>query len=71
MGQKAANDFYDRIYEAIELLKSHPHTGAPSKKIPNARGLLIAPHNRLFYRIEKNKIIIVALADTRRKNYNR
>ncbi len=68
-GKKAADDFMDRLNEALNLLKFHPHIGAPSKKIPRARGLLISPHNRLFYRIENNTIFIITLADTRRKNY--
>jgi len=65
-----ADEFYDRINNIIILLKSNPYIGAPSKKLSGARGLSITKHNRLFYKIENNKIIIVSLADTRKKNYD-
>ena len=69
-GKNVADEFQDKINNAVNLLKAHPNIGAPSKKRPVARGLLITKHNRLFYRIENNTIIIILLADTRRKSYN-
>jgi len=69
-GEKVADEFYDKITELFDLLASHPFIGAPSVKLKNLRGVSITRHNRLFYRIEKNKVIIVALGDTRRKNYH-
>ena len=69
-GKKVADEFQDKVDNAIELLKHHPHVGAPSRRFLGARGLLITKHNRLFYRVEKNTISIILLADTRMKNYN-
>jgi len=68
-GKKVTDEFMDKINGAVNSLKLHPYIGAPSKKIKDARGLLITPHNRLFYRVTKNKIIFISLADTRKKNY--
>lgn len=69
-GKKVADEFIDKIHDAINALKKHPQLGAPSLKIKGARGFSITKHNRLFYRIEMNKIIILSLADTRKKNYS-
>jgi plasmid stabilization system protein ParE len=69
-GKKVADEFHDKITRALDLLKSYPYIGAPSIKLKGARGILITPYNRLFYRIENNKIIIISLVDTRRKNYH-
>jgi len=68
-GKRVADDFQDKINAAIKILKQHPYTGAPSKKIPDARGLLITKHTRLFYKIENKTIVIVFLADTRKNSY--
>lgn len=69
-GKKVADEFYDKIIQLLDLLSSHPFIGAPSTKIKNVRGISVTSHNRLFYRIERNKIIIIALGDTRRKSYH-
>ncbi len=67
-GKKIADEFQDKIDNAIQLIQFHPHIGAPSNKI-NVRGLLITKHNRLFYKISANTIIILSLADTRKKDF--
>ncbi len=67
--KKVADDFLLKVIDVVSLLKIHPHIDAPSRNIKNVRGLEITPHNKLFYRLDKNKIIIVTPADTRRKNY--
>ena len=69
-GKRVADEFQEKISKAFTLLKTHPYIGTPTVRIPDARGLLITSHNRLFYRIEQNKIIIISLADTRKKNYS-
>ena len=67
-GKKVADEFQDKINYAVRLLKFHPYLGASSQKRPGARGLLITKPNRLFYRIENQTIVILLLADTRKKN---
>jgi plasmid stabilization system protein ParE len=59
-GIKVADEFLDKINSALILLKSHPYTGAPSTRV-NVRGLLITKHNRLFYRVQNNTIVIISL----------
>jgi plasmid stabilization system protein ParE len=68
-GRRVADEFQDKIYLAFSLLQTHPYIGAPSLKTKGARALSITKHNRLYYRVESNKIIIIFLADTSRKNY--
>ena len=67
-GKKVADEFQDKVTNTLRLLSEHPYVGAPSSKI-DIRGLLISKHNRLFYRIKNNTIVIIALADTRRRQY--
>lgn len=67
-GEKVSKEFYDVVSYKIEQLKTHPYAGSLSLK--GARTIHITKHNRLFYRIEKGRIIIVNLYDTRKKNYN-
>jgi len=47
------------------LLTKHPHIGALSEKAKDVRGLLIARHNRMYYKIKDNKVIILNMYDTR------
>ena len=69
-GNKVADEFAERLSNALDILASHPYIGAPSKIVKGARGLSITPHNRLFYKIKNNTIIILKLADTREKGYH-
>ena len=68
LSKTVADEFQDKLNFSLTVLREHPYVGAPSKKI-NTRGLLITKHNRLFYRIHDDTIIILSLADTRRKKY--
>ena len=63
--QKVAADFLLKIDRRIELLTKHPHFGAPSTKLKDLRGLLITRHNRMYYKIAGNKIIVLNMYDTR------
>ncbi|HTH32595.1 MAG TPA: type II toxin-antitoxin system RelE/ParE family toxin [Lacibacter sp.] len=57
--------FLQKLDRRIEQLKSQPHIGAPSLKIKNVRGILITRHNRMYYKIHENKVIILNMYDTR------
>lgn len=70
-GEKVASNFLDTIDSRIELLKDHPFSGALTRKSKNIRGLHITKHNRLYYKVEGNKIFILNLYDTRKKNYGK
>jgi len=63
---KVAIEFLLKIDRRIELLATHPYAGASSSsKIKDVRGLLITRHNRLYYKIKGDKIIILNMYDTR------
>ncbi len=67
-GYKAAFDFLDIIDKRVDALKHHPYIGALSG-IRNTRSLHATKHNRIFYKVVKNKVIIINLYDTRKKTY--
>ena len=68
--KKVADEFQDKVNNAIALLRRHLNIGIRSKKIPGASGMLITQHNRMYYRVGKNTISIIILADNRMKNYS-
>jgi len=57
--------FIKRTYEIIELLAIHPTLGTLEEKKRNIRGFLLTKHNRIFYRITANKLVILNVFDTR------
>jgi len=62
---KVATDFLLKIDRRIELLTKQPYIGALSAKVKDVRGLLITRHNRLYYKIKDDKVIILNMYDTR------
>lgn len=62
---KVASEFLQKIDRRIEQLKMQPYLGVPSSKIKDVRGLLITKHNRLYYKIKNNTVIILNMYDTR------
>jgi plasmid stabilization system protein ParE len=69
-GHKVATDFLERSDQKIELIRTYPYIGIPSG-IRDTRSLVKTKLNRLFYRISRNKIIILNLYYTRRKPVKR
>jgi len=67
-GKKAVDEFYAKVVLIISRIRVHPFLGAPSKKIKGVRGILVTKYNRIFYWVHNNTIIILMLADTRRRN---
>ena len=63
-GERVANDFQDTVLVRINLLKINPYIGGPTG-ITSVRSTLVTKHNRLYYRIKENKIVILNLYDTR------
>ena len=64
---KIAVEFLIKIDRRLELLSKHPHVGILSTKVEGIRGLLITRHNRMYYKIKGDKIIILNRYDTRVK----
>ena len=60
-----AEKFVDRLDSMLELLTISPYIGPASKKKKGVRQILITRHNRLYYRVIGNKIILLDFFDTR------
>jgi plasmid stabilization system protein ParE len=65
--KKVAEDFKELIFSKIELLALRPNVGSVTS-IKNVRSVLVGKgfQNRLYYRVEKNKLIIINLKDIRK-----
>ncbi len=55
-----------KLDHTIQLLSKQEKIGSKVNGLKNTRTILITKHNRLYYRIEKDKLIIINLMDTRR-----
>jgi plasmid stabilization system protein ParE len=64
-----ANEFLDKLEEKIRIIKLHPTIGGTSA-ITNTRSILITSHNKIYYRIENNKIVVINMIDTRKNPKN-
>jgi plasmid stabilization system protein ParE len=62
---KVAEEFLIKIDRRINQLTKQPHLGVSSSKIKDVRGLLITRHNRMYYKIKDDKVIILNMYDTR------
>ncbi len=65
-GRKVASVFLSKVYSRIYALQSHPYIGSLTS-INQVRSTIITKHNRMYYKIVKNKIVILNLYGTRRK----
>ena len=66
-GRKVAYAFLNKVYTRIYALQTHPFIGSLTS-INQVRSTLITKHNRMYYKVVKNKIVILNLYDTRRRN---
>ncbi len=62
---KVASEFLEKIDYRIGLLAKQPYAGAPSAKVKDIRGLLITRHNKMYYKVKGDKVIILNMYDTR------
>ena len=58
-------DFVMRTNKVIELISEHPQMFRQISNGNSAREAVITKHNLLLYKIHKNKILIIAVFDTR------
>ncbi len=66
-GKEVALAFLAKVYSRIYALQSHPYIGSETD-IKGTRSTVITKQNRMYYRIVKNKVVILSLYDTRRRN---
>jgi plasmid stabilization system protein ParE len=64
---KTAANFLLKPDRKIQLLSEYPFIGVPSSKIKSVGCILITRHNRMYYMIKGDKIIILNIYDTRIK----
>jgi plasmid stabilization system protein ParE len=65
-----ADDFMVTLKEKIKLLSEQPLTGRLVYTNKNLRTCLVTKHNRIYYRVEKNNLIIMHMIDTRKNPKN-
>ena len=64
---KIAFGFLNKLEQRVELIIQYPEIGKSSQKKVNIRSITLQPHNRVYYRINKNTIELLCLFDMRRK----
>ena len=66
-GKNAAENFKELVLKKLNAIVSHPSLGVATS-IKNTRSVLVGKNhqNKLYYRLDKDKIIIVDIKDTRR-----
>ena len=62
--KKIADAFLDRLDKHLISIKHNPLLGLATT-LKDTRSLIITKHNRLYYRIENQRLIILNLIDTR------
>ncbi len=62
-----AFNFIDKLQQRIELIIRYPKVDKPSQKKQDVRSITLYPHNRIYYRLNKNRIELLCLFDMRKK----
>jgi plasmid stabilization system protein ParE len=62
---KVAKDFLEILDKKMNLVINHPFIGSPSKF--GSRKIVVTKHNKLYYRIKRNKVMFLQLFDTRQQ----
>ena len=60
-----AINFKKILLDKLNLLSNNPKLGTEVNSIKNIRSILITKHNRVYYKIEGNKIAVINMIDTR------
>lgn len=64
-GLQVAENFIVRTFEVLEIIAEHPELGTMEHSEKGIRGFLLTKHNRVFYRVTGNEIILLNFFDTR------
>lgn len=62
---KILQRFITKLNKSLDVLKLFPEIGKKIHETSEIRSFLILPYIKIFYRITKTQIIILALFDTR------
>lgn len=64
-GIKSAEKFQTILDSKIDLLSLYPRIGIKTNKGKNIRKLNITKHNKIYYRIKNNEIVILTLFESK------
>lgn len=64
-GLLVAKKFADQLDKKLIALQQHPFIGQQSTSDKNVRSILAGKHNRVYYQIKKDKLIVLNMYDTR------
>ena len=64
-GNKVSQKSIKEIDKHILLISTLPHIGLSSSKSKMVKSVLVSKHNRLYYKIEEQCIVILDIKDTR------
>lgn len=62
-GEKAAKEFYFRVFDFLDTLSEFPEIGSIENKEKNIRGFTIVKQVTVFYRVTNDKIFILLFFD--------
>ncbi|HEX8461400.1 MAG TPA: type II toxin-antitoxin system RelE/ParE family toxin [Segetibacter sp.] len=64
-GLIVAQNFASQLNNKFHFLQLQPFACTPSANFPNVRSILIGRYNRMYYKIESDKIVVINIYDTR------
>ncbi len=64
-GPNVTKNFVAKTYDIIELISDQSDLGTLENSEKKIRGFLLTKHNRLFYRVTNEEIILLNFFDTR------
>ena len=64
-GHKSAQKFVRKVYNLLNTLKKQPQIGKIEIKEKGIRAFVFSRQNTVFYRINGNRIILLAIFDNR------
>jgi plasmid stabilization system protein ParE len=66
---RISETFYAEAFHRVSSICAYPEISIQSLTIPEWRKILITKHNILVYKIERNKITVLNIIDTRSSAY--
>ena len=65
-GDRVASAFEQKVKDYLDFLKDFPKMGSVEVKEKQIRGILLTKHTRIFYRVKRNRVIILTFFDVRK-----
>ena len=63
--EKSAKQFIGKVFDFLEILSEFPEIGSLENKEKSIRGFTIVKQVNLYYRIKRDKIILIIFFDNR------